>query len=54
MKIIDGFTCYCGKYYKYPPYIYSHYDMEIVFTCPSCGRKYNILRGVSALKESAL
>ena len=38
-----GFTCLCGKYHAYSMYVFAHSDVELVFTCDVCGRKYTVL-----------
>lgn len=43
-ELAKGFTCACGKYEKYPPYVYAHWTTVLVFTC-ECGRKYQLHGG---------
>jgi hypothetical protein len=48
----SGFTCGCGEYHKYSVYVYSHYDIELIFTCPKCGNKYSIISGIATSIEA--
>ncbi len=41
-----GHTCKCGEYYKWPTYVYAHWDENLKHTCKECGRRVRILRGV--------
>ena len=43
-KLTEGMTCECGKYEKYPAYIYAHWDDPVIYTC-ECGIAYVIFRG---------
>lgn len=42
---IQGLTCKCGKYEKYPAYVYAHWYETLIFTCVDCGRQYRIREG---------
>jgi hypothetical protein len=44
-KVTEGFRCKCGKYFKYPPYVYAHWDIGLIFTCPGCAQQHYILAG---------
>ena len=39
-----GYACKCGKFNKFPPYVYAHWDEELTHEC-ECGKTYTILRG---------
>jgi len=39
-----GFTCNCGAIHTFPPYVYAHWDIELVMKCP-CGRQYGVIHG---------
>ena len=43
-----GFVCTCGEKHRFPPYVYAHWRIRLVFTCPKCKRKWNILDGVAS------
>ena len=49
--IPKGYTCECGKFHKYPMYVYAHWRDVLVHAC-DCGRKYNIVCGSAELDES--
>lgn len=36
-----GYTCTCGKYHKFPMYVYAHPTDELIHKC-DCGRKVTI------------
>ena len=38
-----GFTCECGKFHEFTPYVAAHSNEELVHTCP-CGKKHIIVR----------
>lgn len=40
-----GFTCQCGEVEEYGPYVAAHWREVLIFTCPKCGTKYDILKG---------
>ena len=50
-ELAKGFTCECGKEHKYPAYVFAHWRVELVFTCPECQRKYDIYAGTATLKK---
>jgi hypothetical protein len=50
-QLPEGVTCACGEFTKFPPYVYAHWDIELVFTCPQCKRKYTILGGTATENE---
>ena len=44
----EGMTCEaCGRFDKYPAYVYAHWDIPLTFTCPTegCGKKYVVWQG---------
>jgi hypothetical protein len=45
-ELPKGFTCECGTFNRFPPYVYAHWDIILVFTC-ECKRKYIIRRGIA-------
>ena len=47
----DGFTCECGVYEKFPPYVYAHERVLLEFTCEKCGAKYEIVMLHASLKR---
>lgn len=49
-ELAKGFTCECGEFHKYPPYVYAHWRIDLKFTCPKCDRVYDIYAGVATLK----
>lgn len=44
-KLNDGFTCDCGKRNTFHPYVYAHWNEDLIATCTACDRKYRLLRG---------
>ncbi len=40
----DGYKCACGKFTKYPGYMYAHWNERLVQTC-ACGRKNYVQAG---------
>lgn len=40
-----GYTCDCGKFIEFGPYVYAHWDVELVGSCIDCGARARILRG---------
>lgn len=45
--LTKGYICSglrCGRYHKFPAYVYAHMNEEIVHTC-ECGRKNIICEG---------
>lgn len=46
-----GFTCECGEETKYSPWVYAHWDTELVYQCPKCKNVYNLIRGF-AVKQN--
>lgn len=38
-----GFKCKCGRYEKFSAYVYAHTQDSLVFTCPKCKKRYEIL-----------
>jgi len=40
-----GVQCRCGKFTPFSLYVYAHWDIPLLFTCPDCEVKYNILAG---------
>jgi len=49
-EVPKGMTCECGEYTKYDMYVYAHWTVELVFTCPKCKAKYGLLEGVAEPK----
>ncbi len=47
----SGYTCECGKRHEFPPYVYAHWDTELVRTC-ECGRQRGVLKGRTVLLGS--
>lgn len=45
-ELPTGMTCKCGKFSKYPPYVYAHWCDVLTYTC-ECGRKYELCEGVA-------
>lgn len=43
----SGFDCKCGDKVIYPPWVYAHWDEALVYTCPKCGARYALRRGVA-------
>lgn len=43
-ELIEGYTCMCGKFHKYPGYVYAHWTIELTHTC-DCGKKWKIYEG---------
>ena len=51
--IIKGYICeglHCGRYHKFPAYVYAHYDIELIHTC-ECGAKNVICCGEVTLQH---
>lgn len=44
-ELAAGFDCKCGKFHKYPLWVYAHWTTRLVFTCPDCKREYEIFAG---------
>jgi RNase P subunit RPR2 len=40
-----GFRCECGKFHRYPGYVYAHFRNLLDFTCDECGAKHSIVMG---------
>lgn len=49
-KIVEGFTCKCGKPHRYSAYVYAHWYDSLVCEC-ECGRKYGIIQGIASLER---
>lgn len=49
-ELVKGFTCKCGEFHKYTGYVYAHWRHELVFTCPTCDREYDIFEGEATLR----
>lgn len=47
-----GVTCKCGKFEKFPAYVYAHWDIPLNYTCPACGQRYVILNGCAEKEEN--
>lgn len=37
-----GFTCVCGVFHEYTPYVSAHTNVTLVHECKSCGAKHSI------------
>lgn len=48
-----GFTCKCGRYEKFPPYVYAHWTITLDWNCPDCQRKWTVRRGHVFPKKGA-
>jgi len=48
----EGFTCECGTKHEFSSYVYAHWDVPLVHTCPECGRKHDVFRGKATLSGS--
>ena len=46
-----GFTCVCGEEHKFSGYVYAHWTIELVFTCPKCCAEYWVRGGVATHEE---
>ena len=44
-ELSKGYHCLCGKYHRFPGYVYAHWSDEIVHTCSKCDRKWLICEG---------
>ena len=44
-ELPKGFTCECGRYHEFDMYYFAHFDEVMIYTCPDCEQKYNLLRG---------
>ncbi len=42
----DGLQCGCGKFAKFPPYVYARTHVALVYTC-ECGQQYELRNGLS-------
>lgn len=54
-KLPEGVTCEaCGKFDKYPSYVYAHWNTPLVYTCHTegCGKKYVIIGGTATPMEN--
>jgi hypothetical protein len=43
--ITIGHKCDCGNEWKWPAYVFAHYDAELKFTCPKCQEQVIICEG---------
>lgn len=44
-KLAKGYDCSeCGKFNRYPSYVYAHWDDRLTHEC-ECGAKHDIIRG---------
>lgn len=48
-ELAKGFTCECGTWHDFSPYVYGHWRVELVHTCPDCGAKHDIFMGRATL-----
>jgi len=39
-------TCKCGHFSEFPAYVYAHWYHQLVWRCPECGTRYDLLAGV--------
>jgi len=44
MKKEGGVTCTCGKFSKFPAYVYAHWSDELIYRC-ECGQEWLVLSG---------
>lgn len=44
-ELAKGFTCDCGEFHRFSPWVHAHWDIELKFVCPLCGRQYAVQRG---------
>lgn len=49
-QLPKGVHCACGLFSRYPAYVYAHWDIVLVFTCPHCKREYEIIGGTATEK----
>jgi hypothetical protein len=47
--LFKGFRCECGKWYRFPAYVFANRERVLNYTCDACGKKYEIFRGVANL-----
>lgn len=47
----SGYTCDCGRYHKYPAYVYAHWSEQLTYTC-DCGSKVSLQNGVATKRHS--
>lgn len=40
-----GFTCKCGEEHVFGVWVAAHWDMELLHTCPKCGRQSKVCQG---------
>jgi hypothetical protein len=40
-----GVYC-CGVLNEFSAWVYAHWDERLVFSCPQCGKKFSVCRGV--------
>jgi hypothetical protein len=45
-----GFTCTCGEYVAFPMYVYAHWTVPLVYACPKCKKKWDLLQGQAVEK----
>jgi len=46
VELTKGFKCKCGRFEKFPTYIYAHWNDVLTFECPDCKRQYQVLTGI--------
>lgn len=42
---LDGVSCECGQFTAYTAYVAAHWNERLVFTCPKCTAKYDVIQG---------
>lgn len=47
LPMAKGFTCECGRYEEFGGYVAAHWNEELIFTCPKCGKRHSIYKGVA-------
>lgn len=48
----EGFLCKCGRFIKFPPFVYSNWNVPIIFTSRCCKIDYRIVGGVATPKDA--
>lgn len=46
-KESEGLSCTCGHFHPFGGWVYAHWYIEVVFTCPKCKKKYDLKEGVA-------
>lgn len=46
IKLPRGFKCQgCGRKERFPAYVYAHWDIGLLWTCPDCETTHRVQRG---------